>query len=202
MLWLVCLLCVTLLQAAGAAAGGVAVLRWWWWRWVVGGVGGWGEAVGSGACFIIHPLLLARCQGVLLPFDMPSCVQLPSSSPRQPEPALPLPLRPLPALAPSRFGSQLLGLAPDEPLPSLQQLEAALLGEAAPPPAPAPAPDAMAVDGEGGAAAEEGDGSPPPDAAVKLQMALADFLAAGLFQDTAAAIVGELAMREGCGQRV
>ena len=126
------------------------------------------------------------------------CRSLPVPLPNLSLPFHSLPhLYPLPALAPSRFGSQLLGLAPDEPLPSLQQLEAALLGEAAPPPAPAPAPDAMAVDGEGGAAAEEGDGSPPPDAAVKLQMALADFLVAGLFQDTAAAIVGELAVREG-----
>ncbi|PRW20556.1 methyl- -binding domain-containing 9 [Chlorella sorokiniana] len=89
-----------------------------------------------------------------------------------------------------RFGSQLLGLAPEEPLPSVQQLEAALLGESAPPPTPAPAAEAMVVDGEGGAAAEEGDGAPPPDAAVKLQMSLADFLVSGLFQDTAAAIVG------------
>ncbi len=94
------------------------------------------------------------------------------------------------AFVPRRFGSQLLGLAADEPLPSLQQLEAALLGEAAPPPAPGLAADAMAVDGEGGAAAED-DGSPPADAAVKLQMALADFLVSGLFQDTAGAIVGE-----------
>lgn len=130
---------------------------------------------------------------------LPHCTRWGPASIPLAVPALARPA-PIPLSFLCRFGSQLLGLAPDAPLPSLQQLEAALLGEAAPPQAPAPPADAMAVDGEGGAAAEEGDGAPPPDAAVQLQMALADFLVSGLFQDTAAAIVGELLyLWFGCG---
>jgi hypothetical protein len=90
-----------------------------------------------------------------------------------------------------RFGEQLLKFKPGQQLPSLQQLEAALLGEAPPPAPPAP-PAAEAEEGaEGeGAAGEQPDQAPPPDAAVQLQLALVDFLVDNLFVETAAAITG------------
>lgn len=89
----------------------------------------------------------------------------------------------------------LLRMAEGEHLPTLHQLEVALLGEA-------PVQELSLglqlplspTGGGGGDARADGDGEaapPPPDAAVRLMMALLDFLVAGLFQETAQAIMGE-----------
>lgn len=90
----------------------------------------------------------------------------------------------------ARFGEQLLGFQAGEALPTLQDLEAALLGEVPPPPPPE---DAMEV--EGGEPAEPPQA--PPSAAVRLQCALLDFLVGGLFNETAAAITGGCRRRAG-----
>lgn len=84
----------------------------------------------------------------------------------------------------ARFGEQLLGWQEGEALPTLQDLEAALLGEVPPPP---PAEPMESV--EGGETAEPPQA--PPSAAVRLQCALLDFLVGGLFNETAAAVTGE-----------
>jgi hypothetical protein len=92
-----------------------------------------------------------------------------------------------------RFGAPLLKLAEGERLPSLQQLEAALLGEEQP--APAPPAEPLSPTAAGRAAAAEVQGgetvAPAPDSAVRLMMVLVDFLVGGLFSETAKAILGE-----------
>ncbi|KAL4854865.1 Methyl-CpG-binding domain protein 2 [Chlorella vulgaris] len=101
----------------------------------------------------------------------------------------------------SRFGAPLLKLAEGERLPSLQQLEAALLGEEQP--APAPPAEPLSPTAAGRAAAAEGQGgetvAPAPDSAVRLMMVLVDFLVGGLFSDTAKAILdasGDISMAD------
>lgn len=88
----------------------------------------------------------------------------------------------------------LLRMAEGEQLPTLHQLEAALLGEApfeAPPVAHQPLSPTSGGGGEAGTEGSGEAGPPPPDAAVRLMMTLLDFLVAGLFQETAQAIMGE-----------
>lgn len=91
----------------------------------------------------------------------------------------------------SRFGEPLLGLPPGTRLPSLQQLEAALLGEAPPPPAPSAQAEGQSGEASGEGSADGGVAAQPADAAVQLQVALVDFLVTGLFEGTAQAIIGE-----------
>lgn len=124
--------------------------------------------------------------------------ELPNSSEPPPEPAFigtgRLPLHQQAVLLEawqfvSRFGGPLLRLPPGAPMPTLLQLEAALLGEV---PAPAPAPSAEGGEGEAAAegSAEAAAAQQPPDAAVQLQMALVEFLVGKLFEGTAQAIIG------------
>ncbi|EFN52450.1 hypothetical protein CHLNCDRAFT_54503 [Chlorella variabilis] len=96
----------------------------------------------------------------------------------------------------SRFGVPLLKLGEGEQLPTLQQLESALLGEVPPAPPPPPAQQEQPLSPTAGGGPMEGveeeqqAAAPPPDAAVQLQMVLLEFLVGGLFQDTAQAIIG------------
>ncbi|KAL4421600.1 hypothetical protein ABPG75_010891 [Micractinium tetrahymenae] len=125
--------------------------------------------------------------------------ELPNAEEPPPEPARVatgrLPLQHQPVLLEawqfvSRFGEPLLGLPPGSRMPTLQQLEAALLGEAAPAPEPAGPAEGQSGEASGEGPADGGAAAQPADAAVQLQMALVDFLLAGLFQGTAQAIIG------------
>lgn len=126
--------------------------------------------------------------------------ELPNAEEPPPEPARVatgrLPLQHQPVLIEawqfvSRFGEPLLGLPPGTRLPSLQELEAALLGEATPAPAPSAPNEGQSGEGSGEATADGGAAAQPADAAVQLQVALVDFLVTGLFEGTAQAIIGE-----------
>lgn len=141
-----------------------------------------------------HPSLPNLPSCLLSPLASAEDSQLPNAEERPPEPAYiasgRLPLHQQAVLLEawqfvSRFGEPLLGFPPGSQLPTLQQLEASLLGEE--PPAPPKDPEAEAA-GEGAAAAEA---AAPMDAAVQLQIALVEFLVAGLFQSTAQTIIGE-----------
>ncbi|KAL4450242.1 hypothetical protein ABPG77_010911 [Micractinium sp. CCAP 211/92] len=125
--------------------------------------------------------------------------ELPNAEEPPPEPARVatgrLPLQHQPVLIEawqfvSRFGEPLLGLPPGTRLPSLQELEAALLGEATPAPAPSAPNEGQSGEGSGEATADGGAAAQPADAAVQLQVALVDFLVTGLFEGTAQAIIG------------
>lgn len=99
----------------------------------------------------------------------------------------------------------LLKLGEGEQLPTLQQLESALLGEVPPAPPPPPAQQEQPLSPTAGGGPMEGveeeqqAAAPPPDAAVQLQMVLLEFLVGGLFQDTAQAIIGACSFRSVLG---